>query len=139
MCKLQIFAITNICKPTFVTFGRIGTGRQLGTLISCLKSFSAPGGHKNLRQRFQNQTTVVRRPRSGNATLRKVPNETNCVLDMNLSSYSGWSTFALVLQNFFLVKKTPCKKLAHLHPNQGNLLRRNNFIGILKTTLHWTK
>jgi hypothetical protein len=25
MCKLQIFVITNMCKPIFVNFGRIGT------------------------------------------------------------------------------------------------------------------
>jgi hypothetical protein len=34
--------------------------------------------------------------------------------------------FALVLQNV-LEKKIPCKKMADLHLNQGNLLHRNNF------------
>jgi hypothetical protein len=28
MYKLQIFAITNICKPRFVSFGRIDTGSR---------------------------------------------------------------------------------------------------------------
>jgi hypothetical protein len=32
MSKLQIFVITNICNPIFVTFGRIGT--RLGELVT---------------------------------------------------------------------------------------------------------
>jgi hypothetical protein len=30
MCKLQIFVITNMCNPIFVTFGRIGTLAEIG-------------------------------------------------------------------------------------------------------------
>jgi hypothetical protein len=33
-CKLQIFEITNICKPIFVTFGRLGT-RYACRTIGC--------------------------------------------------------------------------------------------------------
>jgi hypothetical protein len=43
----------------------------------------------------------------------------------------------LVLQTF-LVKK-PCKKAADLHPRQGNLLQRNIFTGLSKTSLYITK
>jgi hypothetical protein len=36
--------------------------------------------------------------------------------------------FALVLQIFFR-ERTPCKKLADLHPRQGNLLQKKIFQG----------
>jgi hypothetical protein len=42
-----------------------------------------------------------------------------------------------VLQIFF--GKEPCKKSADLHPRQGNLLQRNNFSVVYKTSLHFTK
>jgi hypothetical protein len=38
-----------------------------------------------------------------------------------------------------LRERTPCKKLADLHPRQGNLLLRNNFSVVYKTSLHFTK
>jgi hypothetical protein len=36
-------------------------------------------------------------------------------------------------------ERTPCKKLADLHPRQGNLLQRNNFSAVYKTSLHFAK
>jgi hypothetical protein len=50
----------------------------------------------------------------------------------------GTSTLALVLQIFF-GETTPCKKSADLHLRQANLLQRNNFSGVCKTSLHLTK
>jgi hypothetical protein len=38
-----------------------------------------------------------------------------------------------------LEERTPCKKSADLHPTQGNLLQRNNFSAVYKTSLHFTK
>jgi hypothetical protein len=35
--------------------------------------------------------------------------------------------------------KIRCKKSADLHPRQGNLLQRNNFTAVYKTSLHFTK
>jgi hypothetical protein len=43
---------------------------------------------------------------------------------------------AHVLQMF--LGKTPCKKLAALHPRQGNLLQKNKFSAVYKTSLHFT-
>jgi hypothetical protein len=45
---------------------------------------------------------------------------------------------AQVLQ-IFLGKEHLVKKLADLHPRQGNLLQRNNFSAVYKTSLHFTK
>jgi hypothetical protein len=45
--------------------------------------------------------------------------------------------FELLLQTFWA--KKPCKKSADLHPRQGNLLHWNIFIGLNKTSLHFTK
>jgi hypothetical protein len=45
--------------------------------------------------------------------------------------------FELLLQTFWA--KNPCKKPADLHPRQGNLLHRNIFTGLNKTSLHFTK
>jgi hypothetical protein len=42
------------------------------------------------------------------------------------------SLFALVQQTF--LAKNPCKKSADLHPGQGNLLQRNIFAGLNKTS-----
>jgi hypothetical protein len=36
-------------------------------------------------------------------------------------------------------ERTPCKKLADLHPRQGNLLQRKNFSAAYKISLHFTK
>jgi hypothetical protein len=36
-------------------------------------------------------------------------------------------------------ERTPCKKLADFYPRQGNLLQRNNFSVVYKTSLHFTK
>jgi hypothetical protein len=36
-------------------------------------------------------------------------------------------------------RKNPCKKSADLHPRQGNLLQRNIFTGLNKTSLNSTK
>jgi hypothetical protein len=44
---------------------------------------------------------------------------------------------ALVQQTF--LEKNPCKKSADLHPRQGNLIQRNIFTGLSKTSLHFTK
>jgi hypothetical protein len=38
-----------------------------------------------------------------------------------------------------LGERTPCKKLADLRPRQGNLLQRNYFSAVYKTSLHFTK
>jgi hypothetical protein len=46
--------------------------------------------------------------------------------------------FALVLQIFFW-KEHLVKNLADLHPRQGNLLQRNHFSGVYKTSLHFAK
>jgi hypothetical protein len=35
--------------------------------------------------------------------------------------------------------ETHCKKMADLHPRQGNLLQRNNFSAVCKTSLHFAK
>jgi hypothetical protein len=36
-------------------------------------------------------------------------------------------------------ERTPCNKLADLHPRQGNLLQRNNFSVVYQTSLHFAK
>jgi hypothetical protein len=36
-------------------------------------------------------------------------------------------------------ERTPCEKLADLYPRQGNLLQRNIFSAVYKTSLHFTK
>jgi hypothetical protein len=36
-------------------------------------------------------------------------------------------------------EKTPCKKLADLHPRQGNSLQRYHFSVVCKTSLNFTK
>jgi hypothetical protein len=36
-------------------------------------------------------------------------------------------------------ERTPRKILADLHPREGNLLQRNIFTGVYKTSLHFTK
>jgi hypothetical protein len=46
--------------------------------------------------------------------------------------------FALAQQTF-LAKKLVHKKSADLHPRKGNLLQRNIFTGLNKTSLHRTK
>jgi hypothetical protein len=38
-----------------------------------------------------------------------------------------------------LGERTTCQKLADHHPRQDNLLQRNNFSGVYKTSLHITK
>jgi hypothetical protein len=45
--------------------------------------------------------------------------------------------FALAQQTF--LAKNPCKKSADLHPRQGNLLQRNIFTGLNKTSLYNTE
>jgi hypothetical protein len=47
--------------------------------------------------------------------------------------------FALILYINVFGERTPLKKLADLHPRQGNLLQRNKFLGVYKTSLHFTK
>jgi hypothetical protein len=44
-----------------------------------------------------------------------------------------------ILQLGHVCTRTPCIKSADLHPCQGNLLQRNNFSGVSKTSLHYTK
>jgi hypothetical protein len=44
--------------------------------------------------------------------------------------------FALAPLKFW-AKKTPCKKLADLHPRQGNLLQRYHFQGSAKPLFTW--
>jgi hypothetical protein len=36
-------------------------------------------------------------------------------------------------------ERAPCKKLADLSPRQGNLLQRNNFSAVYKTSFDFTK
>jgi hypothetical protein len=38
-----------------------------------------------------------------------------------------------------LMERTPCKKLADLRPRQGNLLQRNIFSKVYKTSVRFTK
>jgi hypothetical protein len=54
------------------------------------------------------------------------------------SSGNTSSELASALPNI-LGEKKPCKKSADLHPGQGNLLQWNIFIGLNKTSLHFTK
>jgi hypothetical protein len=42
--------------------------------------------------------------------------------------------FALVVENLFFLWRTPYKKLADLHPKQGNLFHRKKFEGVYKYT-----
>jgi hypothetical protein len=48
------------------------------------------------------------------------------VFSIETSELPRTSMLAQVLQIIF-GERTPCKKLADLHPSQGNLLQRNNF------------
>jgi hypothetical protein len=41
-----------------------------------------------------------------------------------------------LVQKTFLAEKNLCKKSADLHPRQGNLLQRNSFTGLTKTSLY---
>jgi hypothetical protein len=48
MSKSQIFAITNICKQILVTFGRIGTSSENGSLLPDLTKTVGPGSRQVL-------------------------------------------------------------------------------------------